>query len=58
MGRKANLSGVRVQGSNRIQFDFVFEGVRYRPSLERIPNEANLRRAYQLLRDIKKRIDR
>ena len=58
MGRKANLSGVRTQGSNRIQFDFKCEGVRYRPSLERIPNEANLRRAHQLLRDIKKRIGR
>lgn len=58
MGRKANLSGVRAQGSNRIQFDFAFEGVRYRPSLERIPNEANLRRAHQQLRDIKKRIKR
>jgi hypothetical protein len=58
MGRKANLSGIRVQGSNRIQFDFEFEGVRYRPSLERIPNEANLRRAHQQLADIKKRIGR
>ena len=58
MGRKANLSGVRVQRSNRIQFDLVFEGVRYRPSIERIPNEANLRRAHQQLKDMKKRIGR
>ncbi|GFE91711.1 Arm DNA-binding domain-containing protein [Steroidobacter agaridevorans] len=30
---------------DRIQFDFEYEGKRYRPSVKRIPSEANLRRA-------------
>jgi len=58
MGKKADLSGVRAKGSDRIQFDFEFEGVRYRPTLKRIPSEANLRRAYKQLQDIKGRIER
>ena len=37
--------GVSPLGTRRIQFDFEFEGVRYRPTLERAPTEANLRRA-------------
>lgn len=41
---------------NRIQFDFEFEGVRYRPTIERIPSEGNLRRAAKQLEDIKARI--
>jgi len=57
MGKKADLSGIRACGSNRIQFDFVFANVRYRPSLQRIPNEGNMRRAYQQLKDIKRRIE-
>lgn len=28
-----------------MQFDFEFEGVRYRPTLKRTPTEGNLRRA-------------
>lgn len=56
MGRKANLSGVRAKGRHRIEFEFWFEGVRYRPTLERTPNEASLRRAYKQLQDIKLRI--
>src|SRR6185436_11607264 len=41
---------------DRIQFDFEFEGQRYRPTLKRIPNEGNLRRAQAQLDDIKARI--
>jgi integrase len=33
------------KGRSRIHFDFKFEGVRYRPTLQRLPSEANLRRA-------------
>jgi integrase len=44
------------RGSNRIQFDSEFDGVRYRPTLERAPTEANLRRARKQLDDIKARI--
>jgi hypothetical protein len=42
--------------SDRIEFEFSFEGVRYRPTLKRVPTEANLRRAYKQLVDIKLRI--
>lgn len=43
------------KGSNRMQFDFEFDSVRYRPTLERAPTEANLRRARKQLDDIKAR---
>ena len=56
MGKKAELSGVRAKGTDRIEFEFHFEGARYRPTLKRVPNEANLRRAYKQLVDIKNRI--
>ncbi|MGP0084503.1 MAG: Arm DNA-binding domain-containing protein [Steroidobacteraceae bacterium] len=39
-------------GSNRIQFDFEFDGVRYRPTLKRSPTEANLKRARKQLQEI------
>lgn len=58
MGKKANLSGVQAKGPDRIQFDFKFKGVRYRPTLERIPNERNLRRAHEQLKEMKARIKR
>lgn len=58
MGKKSELSGIRARGSNRIEFDFRFAGIRYRPMINRIPNEANLRRAHQQLKDMKKRIER
>jgi hypothetical protein len=58
MSKKATLSDVRAKGSDRIEFDFLFEGIRYRPTLRRTPSEANLRRAYKQLEDIKNRIDR
>ena len=57
MGRKSISGGVRPKGRNRIQFDFEFDGVRYRPTLTRVPTEANLRRARAQLTDIKDRIE-
>jgi integrase len=56
MGRRSISGGVRAKGRDRIQFDFEFEGVRYRPTLARIPTEANLRRARKQLEGIKTRI--
>ena len=56
MGRKSLNRGVSPLGTSRIQFDFEFEGVRYRPTLERAPTEANLRRARLQLQGIKERI--
>ncbi|MDB6084835.1 MAG: phage integrase family protein [Gammaproteobacteria bacterium] len=47
---------MRAKGLNRIQFDFDFEGVRYRPTLLRRPTEANLARARKQQEDIKQRI--
>jgi integrase len=58
MGKKSFLSGVQAKGPDRIQFDFEFEGTRYRPTLMRVPSETNLRRAHKQLVDIKKRIER
>jgi hypothetical protein len=52
MGGKAVLSGVRPKGKNGVELDFSFQGKRYRPTIARVPNEANLRRAHkQLLAD-------
>jgi integrase len=48
--------GVRPKGKNRIEFEFRYKGRRYRPTLLRVPSEANLRRASLQLRDIKERI--
>jgi integrase len=56
MGRKSITGGVRAKGSDRIQFDFEFNGVRYRPTIGRIPTEGNLRRARKQLQDIRGRI--
>src|SRR5688572_27286938 len=56
MGRKSLTSCVRPKGKHRIQFDFEFEGRRYRPTLKRAPTEGNLRRAAQQLEQIKARI--
>ena len=56
MGRKSLTGGVSALGTKRIQFDFEYEGVRYRPTLQRAPTEANLRRARLQLNGIKERI--
>lgn len=57
MGRRSVSGGVRAKGSDRIEFTFFVEGVRYRPTVKRIPSEANLRRARLQLVGIKKRIE-
>jgi integrase len=56
MGRKSTTGGVTIKDRNRIQFDFKFDGVRYRPTLLKTPTEANLRRAREHLAAIKQRI--
>ena len=52
MGRQSITRGVKPAG-RRIQFDFMIDGTRYRPTLAWTPNEANLQRARQLLARIK-----
>ena len=56
MGRKSINRGVSARRTNRIQFNCEFEGLRYRPTLERTPTEGNLRRARLQLQCIKGRI--
>jgi integrase len=55
MGRPFT-GGVIARRQRSIQYDFFFEGTRYRPSLRRTPSEANLRRAREHLAAIKERI--
>jgi hypothetical protein len=57
MGSKWFTGGVAAAPHGRIQFDFMFEGVRYRPSIRRPPSEANLRRARERLEAIERQID-
>jgi integrase len=56
MGSKWFTGGVVAAPRGRIQFDFMFEGIRYRPSIKRPPSEANLRRARERLEVIKSQI--
>ncbi len=56
MGRRSITGGVTAKGERRIQFEFWFEGVRYRPTLPRTPTETNLRRARDQVAGIKARI--
>lgn len=56
MGSKWFTGGVVAAPHGRIQFDFMFDGIRYRPSIRRPPSEANLRRALERLDDIKQQI--
>jgi len=56
-GSKWFTSGDVAASNGRIQFDFMFEGIRYRPSIQRPPSEANLRRARERLADIKRQIE-
>jgi len=58
MGKRAERSGVSPLGKDRIQFDFEYEGRRYRPTIERAPSEGNLNRALKQLEGIKERIAR
>jgi Arm domain-containing DNA-binding protein len=56
MGSKWFTGGVVAAPQGRIQFDFTFKGIRYRPSIKRPPSEANLRRARERLESIKHQI--
>lgn len=56
MGRKSISGGVIPKSRDRIQFDFVLDGVRYRPTIQMRSSEANLRRAREQLKEIKIRI--
>jgi hypothetical protein len=56
MGRRSLSDGVRPAGPDRIQFTFMFAGVRYRPTLPWTPTETTLRRARQHLICINARI--
>ena len=56
MGSKWFTGGVVAAPSGRIQFDFIIDGVRYRPSIKRPPSEGNLRRARERLQTIKEQI--
>lgn len=58
MDRRSLTGGVRAKGADRIEFTFHVEGVRYRPTVKRVPTEANLRRARRELEEIKARIAR
>ena len=42
---RATAYGVTAKGRTRIQFDFMLDGARYRPTPARTPTEANLKRA-------------
>jgi integrase len=56
MGRHSTTGGVAAIGQDRIQFDFKFEGRRYRPTLLMTPTAVNLRRARESMQRIKTRI--
>lgn len=56
MGSKWFTGGVVAAPRGTIQFDFVLDGIRYRPSIKRPPSEANLRRARERLAVIKRQI--
>ena len=57
MGSKWLTGGVVAAPRGRIQFDFILDGVRYRPTIKRPPSEANLRRARERLEVIKRQIE-
>jgi integrase len=56
MGSKWYTGGVSAAPRSRIQFDFMLEGIRYRPTLRRPPSEANLRLAREHPQSIKQQI--
>jgi hypothetical protein len=57
MGRRSIANGVSPKGISRIQFDFVVDGVRFRPSLPWSPTPSNLDRARKLNTRIKAQIE-
>lgn len=54
--RGPRTGGVRPKPNNRIQFDFLLDGVRYRPTIRRSPTAQNLRAARERLSRIRQRI--
>jgi hypothetical protein len=56
MGRKSITGGVEPAGPYRIQLTFAIDGVRFRPTLRWVPNEANLHRSLIYLARIKAQI--
>jgi integrase len=56
MRRLSTRGGVRAKGANRIQLDFNYAGIRYRPTIAATPTESNLQRARTRLRVIRARI--
>ncbi len=54
--RGPDAGGVRAKPNNRIQFDFLLDGVRYRPTIRQPPTTQNLRTARERLAGIRQRI--
>lgn len=54
--RGPSAGGVRAKPNNRIQFDFILDGVRYRPTVRRTPTSQNLQSARERLAGIRQRI--
>ncbi len=54
--RGPSTGGVRAKRNNRIQFDFMLEGVRHRPTVRRTPTTQNLQAARERLTSIRQRI--
>jgi len=53
--RGPSAGGVRATPNNRIQFDFMLDGVRYRPTIRRAPTTKNLLAARERLAEIRQR---
>lgn len=56
LGTKWFTGGVTAAPRDRIMFDFMIDGVRYRPTIRRSPSEANLQRARERLEAIRQQI--
>lgn len=54
--RGPSAGGVRAKPNNRIQFDFMLDGVRYRPTMRRTPTTQTLQAARERLAGIRQRI--
>jgi integrase len=57
MGRKSITGGITPAGPSRVQFDFVIDGVRFRPTLPWPATASNLERARKHLARIKAQIE-
>lgn len=54
--RGPSAGGVRVKPNSRIQFDFMLDDVRYRPTVRRVPTTQNLLAARERLAGIRQRV--